>query len=220
LARGVAQQRRQLAVVALSVAAGVLATVAFGYLWSPSPLGMASGPAVLRPAGLPNAPRIPAGQQANSSQSVQPDQLTIPKIGVESRLVDLVLNTDGTLQAPSDYQVAGWYAGGPPPGTAPGPPAVLVGHVDSMDGPAVFFRLSELVVGDTIDIRGIDSVVRHFTVYKLAEYPKNGFPSDEVYAPTSKAEVRLITCIGQFDRVQGSYLGNLIVYAVIAEPKD
>ena len=39
-----------------------------------------------------------------------------------------------------------------------------------------------------------------FTVTRVARYPKDAFPTAEVYGPTADAELRLITCGGAFDR--------------------
>ncbi|GIF47468.1 LPXTG-site transpeptidase (sortase) family protein [Asanoa ferruginea] len=147
--------------------------------------------------------------------AAQPTELRIPSIGVRSPLVDLGRLADGTLEVPTDYQVAGWYAGGPSPGDAGGPPAVIAGHVDSTSGPAVFYRLHELKKGSKIEVSGIDGAVRTFTVYRMADYPKTGFPTGEVYAPSDRAELRLITCSGDFDRAAGAYVDNLVAYATL-----
>ncbi|WP_329100894.1 class F sortase [Micromonospora sp. NBC_01699] len=164
-------------------------------------------------AAAPGQPAL-AGLPA---EYAPPAELTIASIGVRSPLVDLNRNPDGSLTVPADYRVAGWYANGPTPGEAGGPPAVIAGHVDSTDGPAVFYRLRDLKTGSEIAVRGIDNVVRHFTVYRLADYAKTAFPADEVYAPTGKAELRLITCTGDFDRRAGSYRSNLVAYAVLTK---
>ncbi|MFE9692690.1 class F sortase [Micromonospora sp. NPDC005806] len=165
------------------------------------------------PQPLPAAPTVgsrPAGERA------QPAAINIPTIGVRSPLVDLGRNPDGTLAVPDDYQVAGWYANGTMPGEAGGVPAVIVGHVDSTTGPAVFYRLRDLTVGDDIQVRDIAGAVTYFTVYRLAEYAKDDFPAREVYAPRDAAELRLITCTGRFDRRAGSYRDNLVAYARLA----
>lgn len=46
----------------------------------------------------------------------------------------------------------------------------------------------------------------------VALVPKTGFPTREVYGPTSYAALRLITCGGHYDRRTG-YADNVIVYA-------
>jgi len=53
-----------------------------------------------------------------------------------------------------------------------------------------------------------------FRVTSVGRYPKNAFPTARVYGPTPDAQLRLITCGGEFDRAHSSYLDNTVVYAV------
>lgn len=140
-----------------------------------------------------------------------PVEVVIPAIGVQSALVRLHLNSDGTLQVPTDIARAGWYSDGPAPGAAG--TSVIVGHVDSVRGPAIFYRLPAVRVGDVVLTRAANGTVTQFTVYKLARYGKTAFPANQVYTSTGHAELRLITCTGVFDRATGHYLSNLVVYA-------
>jgi len=163
------------------------------------------------PEGFAPQPSIPAGP-APLAQHVPPVEVAVPAIAVRSALVGLRLNTDGTLQVPADYAKAGWYSQGPAPGDA-GQPAVIVGHVDSTNGPAIFFRLRQLRAGDAVLIRRADGSAVRFVVYRTTQYPKDSFPAGQVYASTPDAELRLITCTGTFNRAAGSYLDNFVVYA-------
>jgi LPXTG-site transpeptidase (sortase) family protein len=192
------------------VTAGLLAANALSAGQTVAPPGAATAPP-------PTPPRIAA---ATGTPHVQPRQLKIPSIDVRSRFVPLGVDGRGTLQAPTDYRAVGWYAEGPAPGDAGGPPAVLAGHVDSAKGPAVFYRLRDLKKGDDVQIQGIDGKIRHFTVYRMANYTKSGFPAAQVYAPSDKAEIRLITCTGQFDQAQGGYRDNLVAYAALTRGGD
>src|SRR5438105_7503549 len=79
-----------------------------------------------------------------------PRRVVIPAIGVNSSLVPLGLNPDGTMEVPAVFNEAGWFTGGPKPGD-PGP-AVIAGHVSSRAGPAVFYRLAGLRPGDVIQV--------------------------------------------------------------------
>jgi sortase (surface protein transpeptidase) len=110
--------------------------------------------------------------------------------------------------------VAGWYA----PGTRPGDPgsAVILGHVDSKRGPAVFFRLRELRPGDEIRVGRADGSSVRFTVQRTEQYGKQRFPTDEVYYPTLTPALRLVTCGGEFDATAGHYRSNVIVFATRA----
>jgi sortase (surface protein transpeptidase) len=139
-------------------------------------------------------------------------RLEIPAIGVSSPLVRLGFNPDGTMQVPGDFQVAGWFTGGPQPGQLG--PAVIAGHVDSRTGPAVFYRLRDLRPGDQIRVVRADRLVVRFRVESLASYPKRSLPDEAVYGATTAPALRLITCAGTFDRARHSYRDNLVVSAV------
>jgi sortase (surface protein transpeptidase) len=143
-----------------------------------------------------------------------PVRIDIPRIGVASALDRLGRAPDGTVQEPTRWGVAGWYA----PGTRPGDPgsAVILGHVDSKAGPAVFFRLRELRRGDTVTIGRADGSRVRFIVQRTEQYPKDRFPTDAVYYPTLTPALRLVTCGGAFDATAGRYRSNVIVFATMA----
>jgi LPXTG-site transpeptidase (sortase) family protein len=135
----------------------------------------------------------------------------IPSIEVDAPLDALHLDSTGALEAPTDFQVPGWYADGTVPGE-PGP-AVIAGHVDSQAGPAVFFRLGELRAGDLVEVqRGGEWIA--FQVVGTTRVPKDEFPTEQVYGPTPDRQLRIITCGGEFDGVTRNYRDNVIVYAV------
>ncbi len=141
-----------------------------------------------------------------------PVALTIPAIGVQTRLIHLGLTAAGALQVPSSTAVAGWYTGSPRPGAIG--PAVIAGHIDSYTGPGIFFHLSQLRPGDRVYVRRADGTLAIFRVTAVRSYAKDRFPTPAVYGPTPDAELRLITCGGTFDPQLESYLSNTVVYAV------
>jgi sortase (surface protein transpeptidase) len=140
-----------------------------------------------------------------------PVRIDIPRIGVTSRLSELGKAKDGTVEVPTDFAVAGWYAQGPRPGD--GGSAVILGHVDNKTGPAVFFRVRELKPGDQIRVTRADGSVVRFGVDRTEQFLKTRFPTDQVYFPTLTPELRLITCGGTFDDTVGHYRSNIIVFA-------
>jgi sortase (surface protein transpeptidase) len=223
---------------AVLVAAGLLAaalglagllTRHSGPAVRPPPLGVATVPAPAGPvatswqASLPAPPatgtsrpttgplRARYPQQVQPQRVARPVSLTIPLIGVRTALITLGRAADGSLQVPSSTSVAGWYADGPRPGAIG--PAVIAGHVDSLSGPGVFFRLSQLRPGDRVYVTRADGTTAEFLVTAAATYLKDDFPAQAVYGGTPDAELRLITCGGTFDQATGHYLSNIIVYA-------
>jgi len=170
---------------------------------SPRPVAH-PGPA---PAGAVAAPARPIG----STKVARPVFLSIPVIGVRTRLIRLGLTAQGTLQVPASTAVAGWYTGSPRPGQIGS--AIIAGHIDSYAGPGVFFRLRLLRPGNRIYIRQAGGKLAVFRVYATRAYAKDHFPTQRVYGPAPDPELRLITCGGTFDPAIGSYLSNVVVYA-------
>jgi Sortase domain len=145
---------------------------------------------------------------------VRPVAVSIPALSVAGPLEDLVADpATGELAAPNDPSRAGWYAAGVVPGDLG--PAVIGGHVDSRSGPGVFFRLRSLRPGDLVDVTRSDGRTVRFSVIAVALYPKDEFPTEAVYGPTSAPELRLVTCGGAFDRSARSYDDNVVVDAAL-----
>jgi sortase (surface protein transpeptidase) len=140
-------------------------------------------------------------------------RLTAPAIAVDSALMQLCKNADGTVEVPplGVDSPAGWYRGSPTPGEIG--PAVLLGHVDAAAGPSVFYRLGELTAGDEVTVTREDGTVAVFSVERVERYPKADFPTLEVYGNTDDSQLRLITCGGAFDRSVGHYVDNIVVFA-------
>ncbi len=159
------------------------------------------------PALVPVGPILPAAS---------PMQLEIPRLGLVASFGPVLgLASDGTIEVPDNYEEVGWYRFGPTPGELG--PAVVLGHVDSEDGPAVFFSLGQLTAGDEILITRADVSVATFAVTGLERPRQAAFPIARVYGDIDHAGLRLITCSGQFVRGQQRYTHNLIVYARLIE---
>ena len=144
-------------------------------------------------------------------QMPDPIRILIPAIGVSAPIIPVGLNADRTLQVPDSFSEAGWFRRGPEPGE-PGP-AVIVGHVDSVNGPGVFYHLRALQNGDLIKVDLKNGWTVRYLVSSHVAAPKNDFPTKLVYGRTDKPTVRLITCDGQFDASTGHYVDNYIVFA-------
>jgi sortase (surface protein transpeptidase) len=119
----------------------------------------------------------------------------------------------GALQAPASAAVAGWYTGSPRPGAIGS--AIIAGHIDSVNGPGVFFRLRELRRGNLIYVRRSDGSLAVFRVTSVRTFTKARFPMAQVYGPVPNSQLRLITCGGTFDLATGHYLSNVVAFAVL-----
>jgi hypothetical protein len=140
--------------------------------------------------------------------------LRVPSIGVDAPVIRLGGPRSGIIAVPTFGQVedVGWYRYGAVPGW-PGN-AVLLGHVDTYIGPAVFYDLYLLRPGAAIAVNRGGSHIAWYKVRWVKEVLKTAFPGHQVFGSTNQRHLWLITCGGQFDYYTRSYLSNIIVSAV------
>lgn len=205
--------RRRWAAAVVGIGVVVIGLGVAGLVWA----GHTGRPAA--PVGHPPIVPIPAGHYAAAPQAKaqfvpRPTGLVIPAIGVRTTLVRLGLTAKGALQVPSSIGVAGWYTGSPRPGAIGS--AVIAGHIDSVSGPGVFFRLREMRPGELIYVQRGHGPMAVFKVTFVRRFLKAKFPTAAVYGPVPNAQLRLITCGGTFDPATGHYLSNVIVFAVLS----
>lgn len=145
-----------------------------------------------------------------------PDRVSIPAIRVDAPVVPVGLDPDGWVGAPppEDPNLAGWFTGAVSPGEKG--TAVVVGHVDNKQGPAVFYGLGALKKGNRVEIRRKDGKTAIFEIYGIEVFEKSNFPGDRVYGSKGTPELRVITCGGGFSK-QSGYAGNVVAFARLVE---
>jgi hypothetical protein len=184
----------------------------------PSAPATSSPATVVEPTAAPEGTGTPEPAEAPEPEAAEPvaEPVTvrIPAIDVTSDLLHLGLRDDGTLQVPEgdDFDTAAWFDGSPRPGEVG--PAVLEGHVSSRArGPSVFYALADLRPGDLVEVDREDGTTATFEVYDLQQFPKDGFPTLQVYGNTEGPELRLITCGGTIAESTGRFEDNVVVFA-------
>jgi sortase (surface protein transpeptidase) len=172
--------------------------------------GADGGPSSGPPSGTATATPSPAqGRQVAGNLTAR--HLTIPSLGVDTRLVDLGLQDDGTVEVPSLPETAGWFGLGTVPGGRGS--AVILGHVDSVDGPAVFADLATMRPADRVHVVLSDDSLVTFEVTGIETFDNADFPADRVYAGTRRRrELNLVTCGGVYDSERGGYQSNVVVF--------
>ncbi|WP_405582247.1 class F sortase [Streptomyces sp. NBC_01092] len=187
-------------------------------------LALCSGAWLLQSGGTgTHAPPQPsaaqAGETAPGAQGgghalppSPPDRIRIPALRVDAPLMGLGLTRTGSLDVPpaGRANLAGWYEAGTTPGETG--TAIVAGHVDNADGPAVFYRLGALRKGSTIEVDRRDGGTALFSVDAVEVYDAKAFPDEKVYGAASRPELRVITCGGGYSRTTG-YRGNVVVFA-------
>lgn len=177
--------------------------------FQPPPITAVPGTSVHR-----SDPRSTSGTESPTATRIPhstPIRLVIPSIHVDVRLTKLGLNEDGTVEVPANPAEPGWFDLGPAPGQQGS--AVILGHVDSYHGPAIFYLLRLVVPGDRVIVGLRNGSVATFVVTSLMTYPNAAFPNHRVYTRHGFAGLHLVTCGGGFDTVTQHYLGNIVVYS-------
>lgn len=152
--------------------------------------------------------------QAEPTPVAEPVSVQAPDAGIDTTLIPVGLDQDGEMELP-DPGTGAWYDLGPRPGE-PGP-AVVIGHVDSADGPDVFYGLSSLEAGDPVVVTDAGGERYEFTVESLEVVEKDALPYEHIWAESSEPLLRLITCGGEYEPDNGGYQHNVVVYAESAE---
>jgi sortase (surface protein transpeptidase) len=141
----------------------------------------------------------------------RPVTLTIPSIGVSSKVGSLGLQPNHQVMVPAGTHTVGWYKYGATPGQIGS--AVILGHVDSYLGPGEFFDLKLLKPGARVNLVLANGTVTNFAVTKVVQYSKTSFPDQLVYGSHGTRSLQLVTCGGTFDSATGHYESNIVVFS-------
>ncbi|MFF8941697.1 class F sortase [Streptomyces sp. NPDC014864] len=186
-----------------------------------TPVQGLGSPTQVRPttvfSSTPDVPEVettsPSPTDDDSLPRSVPTRLSIPSIGVNAPFTKLNIGASGQLQAPppNNTNLVGWFEGGVSPGERGA--AIVVGHLDTKIGRAVFADLDTLQHGSLVKITRADGVTARFKVDSVQSFSKAAFPDDKVYADTPTPELRLITCGGVYNRTARDYMDNVVVFA-------
>jgi sortase (surface protein transpeptidase) len=165
------------------------------------------------PTAAPTVPLLLAMPPSN------PTRVRIPAIRVDAPLTGLSLESNHHLAAPPERErnLAGWYVNGAKPGALG--TALIAGHVDNWQGPAVFYNLGALHRGDEVDVDRADGSTAVFSIDAVEAYAANAFPDQKVYGWAQRAELRIITCGAGYDKRRQEYMGNVVVYSHLTSTK-
>ncbi|MFU8873738.1 class F sortase [Micromonospora sp. SL4-19] len=177
-------------------------------------LGRTVGPFDWAATGSTQRPAEPARSRPAASRPVS---LSVPAIKVTAPITPVGQAKDGSVDVPplSQHNQTGWYDRGPVPGE-PGR-AIIVGHVDTKRGPAVFYRLRDLKPGDRIEVTRADQSVATFKVDTVELFDKADLPADRVYGDQGPPGLRLITCGGDWVGGRTGYQDNVIAFASLLD---
>jgi hypothetical protein len=205
------QRRRRglaLAVALPAVTAAAVVMALAGDLTLGAPASDAPRPPTL--AEMPGLEgRAPVADPPHGARPARPRSIALPKIGVDAPVDPVAVGRGGTLRVPALGRT-GWFEGGPRPGEVGR--TVILGHLDTDDGPAVFERVADLKRGAPVAITDRRGEVHRYRVTGRRQVAKRRFPTGEVYGRAGEPVLVLVTCGGEFVPGRG-YEDNVLVYA-------
>jgi LPXTG-site transpeptidase (sortase) family protein len=173
--------------------------------------------ATLQPVSLPVAAGACGEPVISAAPLAPPTFLNIPSAKITAPIVDIGVQTDGTMEAPPTPDVVGWYrtsARAGDPGNL-----VLAGHVDWGTNTAVFWGLRDLSPSDPIIVRGADNVDHQYRVEWNRVFSRTDSSAIQYVAGSNDPILTLITCDGVYDRTLHDYSDRRIVRAILSDDR-
>lgn len=191
------------------------------------PVVIASGIVTLLIAGLnlamPQLTQSSARQESFDVSSITgffdqrtadaPARLRIPSLKIDAAVEHVGLDADKNMDVPKDTDNVAWYEPGPRPGEEGS--AVLAGHFDSDTGPAVFWRLQDLKIGEDIEVIDVKGKSQMFRVIENEKFEADNAPMEKIFAKDGRPILTLITCGGLYDEETKEYSKRRVVFAEI-----
>ena len=108
-----------------------------------------------------------------NNYAVSPDmprQLTIQKLGINSRVVRLSARQNSEPKSPQNIYDVGWYENSAKPGETGA--ALLIGHIRGVEKNGVFYDLTRLVPGDEFQLELGDGTLQNYQIVKMEAYER------------------------------------------------
>lgn len=144
-----------------------------------------------------------------------PVRMVAPNAGIDAPVETGTITPDGVMNNPSGPWVVTWYDQISAPGMNTN--VVMAGHLDYWDtGPAVFWNLPNLPVGDAVSLvmedgTQFDYAIEWSRLFHVATELTPEVIQTEVVGDTGRECLTLITCGGEFDYTTGEYLYRYVV---------
>lgn len=157
---------------------------------------------------MPILPPLYQGESATTT----PVRVSIPSIDVDASIVSVGITSGGNMAVPVKYEDVGWYRYGPVPGGIGN--SVIAGHLDTGTGkPAVFYRLSQLTVGDRVYIEDAEGNKSAFAVREIRLVDYENPPLEEIFGKSADGmHLNIITCDGTWIPELKMYDKRLVVF--------
>jgi sortase A len=169
----------------------------------------------------PSSDPLPAPDPSDSPefktirQGIVPVRISIPSIKVDTTVEHVGLLENGQMDVPGSFETVGWFEPGIEPGENGN--AAIAGHLDHYTGPAVFFNLKNLKIGDHIMVTDENNKTLTFVVQSVESYKTEEAPLQKIFGDADEPHLNLITCDGYFDQETQESERRLVVYTDLLE---
>jgi len=175
-----------------------------------TPLPPATATLTPLPAVSPTVPYITPTPDEFQAAGL-PVRLDIPAVDVSASIEHVGRLPNNQIDVPKLPQDVAWFDESALPGQT-GKPAIISGHLDSRNGPAVFWDLRKVVPGDELVVTYANGARYVFTVESKERYLTDQIPTQKLLGRNPRRMLNLITCDGAWDRGEASYSQRLAVY--------
>ncbi len=168
------------------------------------------------PTPTPEPTAEPVAETRDTDEPpAKPARFQIDLIDVDAEVEHVEQDDQGRMDVPKEWENVAWYELGPRPGEQGN--AVIAGHYDSFSGPAVFFELRELELGDLVRVITEDDEELEFEVVEIELVHIDDADSRKIFGDTEEYNLNLVTCEGAWDLDTDMYDHRLIVYTTLVE---
>jgi sortase A len=151
-------------------------------------------------------------------EGIIPTRIKIPSMDIDTKVISVGLLENGEMAVPEETEITGWYDRGVKAGAEGN--AVIAGHVDSQEGPAIFFYLKNMEIGEEVTVFDEDGQKRTFRVKAKESYKNEEAPIERIFGPGNERNLNLITCTGTFNHDEHLYPDRLVIYTELVEDQE
>lgn len=137
--------------------------------------------------------------------------LEIPAIDVRATIEEVGVLANGQVDVPRVAMNVAWFKDSALPGQK-GKTSVIVGHLDSPTGPAVFYKVRFLIPGDELVVTYENGDRYVFVVEGKERYRFDQAPLAKIFGRNPGRMLNLITCDGAWDSGAANYQQRLVIY--------
>lgn len=179
--------------------------------------------AQLEHVGLPvtakptaSAQHVAASHPATAVAAKPSDRLTIPTLGVNAPVIEQGVAADGTIATPDNLWQVSLYSGEQLPGQIGN--VIIVGHSGAPGQIGVFRNLPKIAIGSDITYKTVAGIQYVYRVVGKQSYgATDPAAKTDIYTPTGKPMLHLITCDGTWINSAYAYTQRMIVDAVLVQ---